>query len=82
VQNILFYKLRISIKTIINTTKMSGLRNITTLTVLSSSTDREIVIWDRTSENSIKSKHSVTISTNGNLENINSVTLDQVTSKK
>jgi hypothetical protein len=61
-------------KTIINTTNASGLSNITTLTVPSSSTDQEIVIWDGTSGNSITGGHGVTISTDGDLENVNSVT--------
>jgi hypothetical protein len=57
VQNIIFYKSQMSNKTIINTTNTSGLSNITTLTVPSSSTDREIVIWDGTSGNSIAGGH-------------------------
>jgi hypothetical protein len=63
-------------KTIINTTNASGLSNITTLTVPSSSTDCEIVIWDRTSGNSIAGGHGVTISADGDIENVNSVAFD------
>jgi hypothetical protein len=65
-------------KTIINTTNASGLSNITTLTVLASSTDREIVIWDGTGGNSIAGGHGVIISAAGDLDNVNSVTFDQV----
>jgi hypothetical protein len=63
-------------KTIINTTNASGLSNITTLTVPASSTDREIVIWDGTSRNSITGGHGVIISANEDIENVNSMTLD------
>jgi hypothetical protein len=65
-------------KTIINTTNASELSNITTLTVPSSSTNREIVIWGGTSGNSIVGGHGVTISTDGDLANVNSVTFDSV----
>jgi hypothetical protein len=63
-------------KTIINSTNASGLSNITTLTVPSTSIDREIVIWNGTSGNSIQGGAEVTISTVGDLENVNTVTLD------
>jgi hypothetical protein len=48
---------QISNKIIINTTNTSGLSSITTLTMPSSFTDREIVIWDGTSGNSIAGRH-------------------------
>jgi hypothetical protein len=63
-------------KTIINTINTSGLSSITTLTVPSSSTDRKIMIWDGTSGNSIAGGHEVTISANGDLASVNSVTFD------
>jgi hypothetical protein len=66
-------------KTIINTTNASELSSITTLTVPSSSTDREIVIWDGTSGNSIARGHGVTISANGDLASVISVTFDTAT---
>jgi hypothetical protein len=63
-------------KTIINTTNASGLSNITTLTMPSSSTDCEIVIWDGTSGNSIAGGHDVTISAYCDIKNVNSIIFD------
>jgi hypothetical protein len=60
-------------KTIINITNASELSSITTVTMPSSSTNREIVIWDRTSGNSIAGGYGVT---NGDLASIKSLTFD------
>jgi hypothetical protein len=78
IQNILFCKSQmLSNKTIINTTNASELSSITTLTMPSSSTNHEIVIWNGTSGNSIAEGHGVII-TDGDLANVNSVTFDSV----